>query len=495
MIWNWLSRALDSFARDTRGNLGMILGVAAVPLVLAVGAAVEYSRGVDLRTRVTAAADAAALAGVLAAQTTLQNASLNAATSATLAAARIDGADAAQKYFDSTTANLQAVKNLKGTPSVEIAGQTVTVSMMFQARVPMAFGAFFNKKSLEIANTVTANSGAGGGQFLDVHVVMDNSASMGVGATLADINAMLADPKMYPPTSQGCAFACHVASEYGYSYATDDYAKTMGYTLRIDVLKSAVLAMLAQANAKKSSADQFRFSLYTFANRLTALGAASTDYAALGSAVNGVYLTRTDGGTNYSYTIGTELAAKLPATSGSGSGPNDRKTVVIIVTDGTENSLDKFHADGAFVATSPAQVVDWKPNDAWGHFLDANFVPFPNWSFTTSSGSKATATYYDSGDFHVQAMNPAICDKLKNKGAAVGVLYVTPSAPAAGYTGENSAIFSFITSEIQTGASSTIEKCASSPNYYASANSPAEISAAMTSLFQKFSGGVARLTR
>lgn len=487
--------AFDRFFSDRRGSAAILFGVAAVPVMMGVGSAVEYSRAVDLRTRITAAADAAALAGVLAAQASIQSASLNVSTSEAASKAQRDGVDAAQKYFNSTVLNRQAISNLKMTPTIAIVGQTVTATVKFEGEVPLMLGALVNKKSLIIGNSVTATSGAGTGQFLDVHIVMDNSASMGVGATLADINAMLADPKMYPQAGIGCAFACHVGSESGTPFATDDYAKTMGYKLRIDVLKSAVQSVLSLANAKKASADQFQFSLYTFANRLTALGSASKDYAALSTAVDGVRLTQTDGGTNYSYTIGNELAGKLPSKSGAGTSASDRKTVVIIVTDGTENSLDRYHADGSFTVSSSSKVVDWKSVDEWGHFLDANFVSFPSWTYTTTAGTKATASPYEDGDMTVQAMNPAICDNLKNKGAVVGVVYVTPSAPASTYEGINSSIFNFITTEIQTGASSTIEKCASSSNYYASASSPADISTAMTSLFQKFSTGSARLTR
>lgn len=495
MIRKTFSAGLKSFVSNRHGGAAIIFGVAAVPIMIGVGSAVEYSRAVDLRTRITAAADAAALAGVLAAQATIQNASLNVSAGYTNELAQKAGVDAAQKYFNSTALNRQSINKLKVTPTISIVGQTVTATVKFEGEVPLALGVVLNKKTLNIGNSVTATSGAGSGQFLDVHIVMDNSASMGVGATLADINAMLADSKMYPQGGTGCAFACHVGSEYGVSFATDDYAKSMGYKLRIDVLKSAVQSVLSLANAKKASVDQFQFSLYTFANRLTALGSASKDYAALSTAVDAIRLTQTDGGTNYSSTIGKELASKLPSVSGAGTSASDRKTVVIIVTDGTENSLDRYHSDGSFTATSPATVVDWKTTDNWQHFLDPNFVLFPNWTYTITSGTKATATYYDGGDFKVQAMNPNICDSLKSKGAIVGVVYVIPSAPASGYTGIYSDIFTFITTQIQGGASSTIEKCASSPEYYASANSPAEISTAMTSLFQKFSTGSARLTR
>lgn len=68
MIRKTFSAGLKSFVSDRRGGAAIIFGVAAVPIMIGVGSAVEYSRAVDLRTRITAAADAAALAGVLAAQ-------------------------------------------------------------------------------------------------------------------------------------------------------------------------------------------------------------------------------------------------------------------------------------------------------------------------------------------------------------------------------------------------------------------------------------------
>ena len=272
MTRKFFPAAFDRFVSERNGSAAILFGVAAVPVMMGVGSAVEYSRAVDLRTRITAAADAAALAGVMAAQASIQSASLNVSTSEAAAKAQSDGVDAAQKYFNSTVLNRQAISNLKMTPTIAIVGQTVTATVKFEGEVPLMLGALVNKKSLIIGNSVTATSGAGTGQYLDVHIVMDNSASMGVGATLADINAMLADRKMYPQGGIGCAFACHVGSESGKPFTTDDYAKTMGYKLRIDVLKSSVQSVLSLANAKKASADQFQFSLYTFANRLTALG-------------------------------------------------------------------------------------------------------------------------------------------------------------------------------------------------------------------------------
>jgi Flp pilus assembly protein TadG len=55
---------LPSFARATAGNVGVIFGIAALPLFAATGAAVDYSRNASLQARMQASLDASLLAGL-----------------------------------------------------------------------------------------------------------------------------------------------------------------------------------------------------------------------------------------------------------------------------------------------------------------------------------------------------------------------------------------------------------------------------------------------
>ena len=50
------------FARDTRANIAMMFGIMTVPLIVATGAAIDYSRAYEQRMVVQDALDAAALA-------------------------------------------------------------------------------------------------------------------------------------------------------------------------------------------------------------------------------------------------------------------------------------------------------------------------------------------------------------------------------------------------------------------------------------------------
>jgi len=54
--------AVRAFGRSKSGNVAMLFGLAAIPLMVGVGAAVDYGRALLVRERMGNAADAAALA-------------------------------------------------------------------------------------------------------------------------------------------------------------------------------------------------------------------------------------------------------------------------------------------------------------------------------------------------------------------------------------------------------------------------------------------------
>ena len=57
-----LSGTFRRFKSDLRGNVAMMFGLAAVPLMLGAGIAVDYARSTQSETQLQAAIDAAALA-------------------------------------------------------------------------------------------------------------------------------------------------------------------------------------------------------------------------------------------------------------------------------------------------------------------------------------------------------------------------------------------------------------------------------------------------
>jgi Flp pilus assembly protein TadG len=57
-------RLIDRFRRDKRANVAMIFGITAIPLISAIGCAVDYSMATRMRAKMQSAADAASVASL-----------------------------------------------------------------------------------------------------------------------------------------------------------------------------------------------------------------------------------------------------------------------------------------------------------------------------------------------------------------------------------------------------------------------------------------------
>ena len=206
-----VSRSLLS---ERRAKVAITFAIAAFPIMLTAGAAVDYSAANRSKATLDSFADAAVLA------VTAQS-----AMSMTAAAAEVRAVD----YF-----NAQAVALKRGT--VLTVSATVTDSssgrsalVKYTAKVPTTIAAIAGIQNLNIAGSSSSASAVP--TYIDFYLLLDNSPSMGVGATPADVS------KMVNNTSDQCAFACHQMD-----VAPNDYyglAKTLGVTTRIDVVRSA----------------------------------------------------------------------------------------------------------------------------------------------------------------------------------------------------------------------------------------------------------------
>src|SRR5665648_1255557 len=119
------------FARETKGNVAILFGLAIIPIILAVGVAVDYGRALSVRSRMADAADAAALA--IGSWTNLSEAQL---------------AAKAQQYFNANypSSSLGTAGSLK----VSVVGDDITVKVT--GTVPTTF--------MRLANINSVNVGA-----------------------------------------------------------------------------------------------------------------------------------------------------------------------------------------------------------------------------------------------------------------------------------------------------------------------------------------------
>ena len=98
--------------------------------------------------------------------------------------------------------------------------------------------------------------------YRDFYLLLDNTPSMGVGATPSDVATMVSN------TSDKCAFACHIVNK-GKEDKNSYYnlAKKLGVTTRINVVAQATAALMDTATESRKSANQYRMAVYTFGEK------------------------------------------------------------------------------------------------------------------------------------------------------------------------------------------------------------------------------------
>lgn len=154
------TRFLGVFRRDKRGNFATIFALALIPILVAMGAAVDISRAYVVQSRLRSALDAAGLAvGTATGKTTSEVQAI------------------AQAYFD---ANYPADKlGVPGAISVSDNGDTVDLSVT--AELPTTIMGIVGIHDMNVSATSQIKRQ---GKKLEVALVLDNTGSMGQSGKL-----------------------------------------------------------------------------------------------------------------------------------------------------------------------------------------------------------------------------------------------------------------------------------------------------------------------
>jgi len=409
------------------GNVAIIFSLALIPLLLLAGGAVDYSRASAAKAKLNAAADAAALAAV---------------NKAAIAQSSTSAQALAAEVFNSNVANVRDAQVGSVGAIVTDSSNGRTAVLNYSASINTAFLGLIGKSTISVSGSSTAVSGKP--TYIDFYLLLDNTPSMGVGATTADIDRLVAN------TSDKCAFACHDLSA-----SPNDYyglAKTLGVQMRIDVVRQATQKLMDTATTTEQINDQFRMAIYTFgaaatAPGLTAVQSLTADLAKAKMSAKNIDLmsipyqnyasdTLTDLGDVF-----TDLNAAI-AKPGTGASSGSPQKYVFFVSDGV--------ADRA--------------------------IGSPACSQTITNGSDP-----QTGKSYVRCQEPldvSFCSTLKSRGIKVAVLYTTylPLPSNDWYKTWIAPFSSKIATQMQT--------CAS-PGLYFEVSPTDGISEAMTALFQK----------
>lgn len=148
-----LMRASRRFGRDRRGNMAVIFTLACLPLVSAIGCAVDYSRLTQLRSTLQAAADAASVGSVTKGAPAL----IAAATMTSDGGIAIGAADAANIFYG----NMSGVTGFAldaMTAMVTKSGPTVTAEVTFRASVPTVFLRLIGRSAITVTGSSTTTA-------------------------------------------------------------------------------------------------------------------------------------------------------------------------------------------------------------------------------------------------------------------------------------------------------------------------------------------------
>jgi Flp pilus assembly protein TadG len=225
-----LQQCLSRFRRDQRGNIAVIFTIAAIPLVSAIGCAVDYSLATRMKAKLQTAADAASIAalsqkspGFLAASVMTGNGSVAA------------GVTDANNVFDANMSGITGHQNLVRSSTVTKTGIKLAASVTFSADVPVTFMKVVGFQKLTV--TGVSSSAASLPPYLDFYLTLDVSGSMGLASTAAEQTRLAqVNPDNYRQYPTGCAFACHFAPQNSactnsgtQAYPTNNYC--MGYAI------------------------------------------------------------------------------------------------------------------------------------------------------------------------------------------------------------------------------------------------------------------------
>jgi Flp pilus assembly protein TadG len=159
-----LLRQIGDFTRESKGNVAILFGICAIPLAIAIGAAIDYGRALIVQERMASAADSAALA--IGSWTGLTQAELK---------------TKAQQYFD---ANYQTVIGSPSNIDVSFTGDDIHVAVT--ASVPTTFMRIADIDHLDMHAQATITKKE---RNIELVLVLDTTGSMASGGKLTALKS------------------------------------------------------------------------------------------------------------------------------------------------------------------------------------------------------------------------------------------------------------------------------------------------------------------
>ncbi|HVB89953.1 MAG TPA: VWA domain-containing protein [Beijerinckiaceae bacterium] len=432
------------FVRDGRGQVAIIFALSLLPMLILIGLGVDYGRALKLQTELDGAADAAALSAV-----SNSTSRFTLPTQASI-----------QKYFDGAAGSLPTGATYTVSSSAKTSVTSLFVTVNYTATLPTTFGGLVGVPTITIKGT---SSSAGQlPTYVNFYLLLDNSPSMGIGATSADIQNLEA------LTPGNCAFSCHQHSFTSSGKITGDdlsdnyhIAKNNGVTTRIDVLRSATQSLTTTATNAETVPNEFKMAVYTFSDNFQTIAPLTRNLSSVQSAAGAIdlayaYYDQRD--TQTSFDTALTYANRIIPSSGLGVSSAQPTEFLFLVTDGVEDE-----------PVNSASGSGDRP-DKWA-----------NGKSGAPSNTKPNITSNQSGNVSstrlITTMTQSMCDSLKNRGVKIAILNTT-YLPVV-----NNSFYNQWVAPISNAVPTQLQSCAS-PGFFFQISPTQGISQAMQAMFQ-----------
>jgi Flp pilus assembly protein TadG len=188
----FMKERLRKFGEARKGNAAMMFALGAPILVLGLAVAIDFSNASIVKTKLNAAADAAALAAL---------------TPAMMAQTDTQAQTAAYAVFDARADSIgslvvgQTSRTAKVTDPNGLGSRQVLFT--YSAQTNTILGGFLGQSSMTVSGSSTAQASIP--PNINFYLLLDNSPSMSLPSTSAGLTSM-------QNMGNGCAFACHEAA-------------------------------------------------------------------------------------------------------------------------------------------------------------------------------------------------------------------------------------------------------------------------------------------
>ena len=441
-------KLVKRYLENRSGNVAIVVALSLVPMILSVGASLDYIRAYNVRQRMQSDLDEALIAAVK----------------------QIDTSDTdslKQKvadWFSAQPGSSYSVSNIV----IDTTNHKITATASGSIPTTLMKIADINDVPVTIASSVKGPSTS----YLNVYIAIDKSPSMLLAATTAGQRTMY--------NGVGCQFACHTGDAHtvsGTNYANNyAYSSAKGIKLRADVAVDAVKEVIDLIDEADSNHERIRVGLYSIGDTTTEVLAPTfvTSDARNRLSTDSYGLTSATSTNNTFFDVALPVLKQKIGKGGDGSSSAKPLKLVLLLTDGVQSKRE-WVTDGVKVSGGQAKTVG------------------PSWN-------------------KVAPLNPDWCSGLKGQSNTMAVLYTEylPITTDWGYNatvGSTMASASWKATwggNMDSGVSSSITRrdyipyaladCASSKSLFISASSSTDIVNGLSALFTQYLASV-RLTQ